>query len=118
MTHRLPVKDHLRNGNLYHPQAGGAPGPEWKLRLFRQYAAQRQLKALLRERTSPLRWTVYAGTAGGCVALALAAYFGFIHPGDWMKSGVPAIGMREALVLIAVVNGWVFITKRRVFSEP
>ena len=116
MTHELPVKDHLRNSALYHARIEAAPGTEWKCRLLRQYAVQRQVKALLQEKGSGLKWFAGIGIPGVCIALVFAAYFGFAHPGEWMKSVIPAIGMRETFLLIAMVNGWFLVSRRRMFE--
>ena len=116
MTSKLTVGDHLRNSDLYQLRAPTNPGQQWKLRLFRQYAVHAQLKPLLQERTSALRWSLYAVIAGACVALAFAVYFGFLNPAEWMKRVVPIDGMRGALAFIAVVNGWFLFARRRLFA--
>ncbi len=116
MTHKLPVRDHLRNSDLYSSPAETVPGPEWKIRLLRQYAIQKQLKSFLQESKGSLKWLVYAGIPGACIVLGFAAYFGFLDPGGWIRSVVPAFGMREALMLLAVVNIWVLVTRRRTFA--
>jgi len=122
MADRLPVKKHLRNGALYQSPMEPLPGGEWKRRLFHQYSIHRQLIVLLQERISLLKWFVCAGIPSACIALVFAAYFGFIHPGDWLEKviqtmnfDIPVIGMQEALILIAIINGWVLFTRRRIF---
>ena len=116
MTSKLTVGDHLRNGDLYQPSSATDPEQQWKIRLLRQYAVHTQLNSLLQEKTSGLRWSLYAVTAGACIVLAFAIYFGFVQPGEWTQRFVPMAGIRGALVLIAAVNSWFLVARRRLFT--
>lgn len=117
MIHKPTVGEHLRNSDLYYAPALMDPDPEWKLQLFRQYAVRSQLNLLIQEKTGVLKWLVFAGIPFLCVALVFAAYFGFIHPGEWIKKFAPAVGMKEALIVIAIVNTWILVAKRRIFAD-
>ncbi len=124
MTHRLQVKEHLRNGALYLPMTVPSLGEEWKRRLFCQYNMNKQLKAALRERTSFLKPLVCISLPIGCILLVSAGHFGLLHPGHWLEKmimianfDVPAIGLKEGLVFAAVVSGLTFLIRGRVLES-
>jgi hypothetical protein len=123
MTDTRPVQEHLRNSALYQPPMAATPGAEWKHRLYRQYFIGRQLTVLLQERIHLLKWFIYISIPVVCIALVFAAYFGFIHPGElfgsmlaYKKWNIPPVGLKEVFLLIAIVNGWVLYTRRRIFN--
>ncbi len=123
MTDKLPVKVHLCNGALYQSRIESPPGEEWKHRLLFQYCMHRQLKSLLGERKSLFKKSVYIGIPIACIALAFAAYFGFLPPADRFISIAPAvafdfppIGLKEALIFAAAIDGLTFLVRKRLFS--
>jgi len=123
MTDKLAVKGHLRNGALYQSRIESPPGEEWKRRLLFQYSMHRELKSLLEERKSLFKRSVYIGIPIACIALAFAAYFGFFPQADWFANMVstaaidfPPIGLKEALIFAAAVDGLTFLVRKRVFA--
>ncbi|MBN2242099.1 MAG: hypothetical protein JW793_05370 [Acidobacteria bacterium] len=120
MTDKLPLKEHLRNAALYRPVTESSTGGEWKRRLLLQYGMSRQINDALKTRTGMLKWFVCIGIPVACIALALAVYFGCIQPELWLDGigsmdypDVPPVGLKEALVFIAVVNGLTFLIRKR-----
>ena len=122
MTDKLQVKEHLRNGALYRPLSDPSLGGEWKRRLLYQHALNQQLKAALWESPHLLRQFICIGVPIVCIALAMASYFGLIHPKGWAEIivpdaiyNVPPIGLKEVFVFIALVNGLTLLVRKRAF---
>lgn len=122
MTHKLQVKEHLRNGALYQPVTEPSLGEEWKRQLFFQHFMHRQLKAALQERKRFHKGFICIGIPILCVLFIFAAYFGYIYPEHWFENialvvnfYIPQIGLKEILVFIGIVNGLTFFIKKRVF---
>ncbi len=122
MTHKLPVREHLRNAALYRPLTEPAPSREWKRRLLRQYSMGKQLNDALRVKTSILKLPVCIVLPTTCLFVVFAAYFGFLPLGQWFENilsldvlNVPPIGLKEIFVFAAVVNGLTFLIRRRLF---
>lgn len=120
MTDNLPVREHLRNSALYRPVTESSPGNEWKHRLLHQYNLSRQINHALKTRTGILKWFICIGVPIACIVLAFAVYFGFIQPGDWIESigsikdwNIPPMGLKEAFIFIAAVNGLTFLIQKR-----
>jgi hypothetical protein len=120
MTDRLQIKDHLRNGVLYRPVTEPSPGGEWKRRLLRQHALRQQLQTALREKSRFPKGFVCIGVPILCITLAFSLYFGFIHPEHWLENiipvvnfDIPPIGLKEALVFVAIVNGLTLLVRKR-----
>lgn len=119
---KLQVKEHLRNGALYHPVTGSSLNQEWKRRLIRQYTMNKQLNSALQERNGFLKLLICIGVPVMCLLLAFAAYFGFLQPGHWLEKivsvadfDIPPIGLKEIFLFIALVNGLTLMIKKRVF---
>jgi hypothetical protein len=124
MADRLRVKEHLRNSALYRSATVPSLDEGWKRRLLYQYTTQKFLEVALWEKYRLLKLFVYAGIPLICVALAFAMYLDYIPLQDWSKIIPPAvdfklppIGLKEALLFIAIVNGLTFLIKKRVFSS-
>lgn len=122
MSDKLQVKEHLRNGALYASPAQSSLGGDWKRRLLYRRTLHQQLKSALRERRRLLEPFVRIGVPILCVVFAFAAYFGYIHPEHWPEAvgrlpdfDVPSIGLKEAFLFIAAVNGLVFLIRKRDF---
>jgi len=123
MTHKLQVKEHLRNGALYQSLSETSLSVEWKCRLFDRHTMQRQFKAALQYKSHFLKRFVCIGIPIICITLVFAAYFGFIHTEHWYENIVQVInfdispmGLKEVLIFIAVVNGLTFLIKKRAFT--
>jgi len=123
MMHKLNVREHLRNSALYQPVTEIPLSEGWKSRLFLQYTIQKQLKAVLRERTVFSNPFVYIGVPVAFILLVTAAYYGFLRQENWIESiawmvdfEVPPIGLKETLVFAAIVNGLTLLIRKRVFS--
>lgn len=122
MTHKLPVKDHLRNAALYRPLTEPSHGTEWKRRLLRQYGMQKQLNDALYAKPDFFKWAVCIVVPVTCLLFVFAEYFGFLHLGRWFENimsiyalNVPPVGLKEIFVLAAVVNGLTFLIRKRTF---
>jgi hypothetical protein len=122
MTHKLPVKEHLRNAALYRPLTEPSPGTEWKRRLLRQYSMHKQLNHALDVKTGILRLPVCIVVPIACLFLVFAAYFGFLPLGQWFENiistdvlNIPPIGLKEIFVFAAMVNGLTFLIRKRAF---
>ena len=119
MTHELQVKEHLRNGALYRPLSEPSPDGKWKRRVFRQLMLRQQLKAALEEKLS--KKLVRIGVPVLCSAFAFAVYFGWIHPAGWFGAlaanmnnlNIPPVGLKEALIYVAIVNGLTLLVRKR-----
>jgi hypothetical protein len=122
MTHKLPVKEHLRNAALYRPLTEHSHGIEWKRRLLRQYSMNKQLNNALYVKPDFLKWTVCIVVPIACLFLVFAEYFGFLPLGRWFENiisiyvlNVPPIGLKEIFVFAAVVTGLTFLIRKRTF---
>jgi len=123
MTHKLQVKEHLRNGALYQSLPETSPSGEWKRRLFDQHTMHSQLKAALQDKPRLLKRFFCIGIPVICITLVFAAYFGFIHTEHWYENivqvinyDIPPMGLKEVFIFIAVVNGLTFFVKKRAFA--
>jgi len=121
MTHELQVKEHLRNGALYRPLSEPSLSDAWKRRVFRQFMLRRQLEAAMEERARLSKKLIRIGVPVLCALFASAEYFGWIHPASWfgmLVAGihhfkVPPVGLKEALIYVAIVNGLTLLVRKR-----
>jgi len=121
MTHKLPVKEHLRNAALYRPLTEPSIGREWKRRLLRQYSMNKQLNDALHVKIGIFKLPVCIVVPIACLSLVFAAYFGFLPLGQWFEniistidvSAIPPIGLKEIFVFAALVNGLTFLIRKR-----
>ena len=122
MTHKLQVKEHLRNKYLYQPGEETTLTGEWKHKLFNQFALQQQLKNALKETPSSFKAFYLPGAVFICFVLAISAILGFISPEHWFDNvgqmvsfDVPSIGLKEVLIFVIVLNGLTFMIRKRSF---
>ncbi len=123
MTNRLPVKEHLRNADLYRTFNEPSPGMEWKGRLLRQYSMDKQLNDALHLKNGNLKLPVCIAVPIACLFFVFNAYFGFLPLGQWFENiissidalKIPPIGLKEIFVFAALVNGLTFLIKERRF---
>ena len=120
MTHKLPVKEHLRNATLYRPLAEALRGGEWKRRCLTQYNMQKQLSDTMRLKTGTFKLPVCIVVPIVCLFLVFATYFGFLPLEQWLGLikikdilNLFPIGLRESLIFAAVVNGLTFLSMKR-----
>ena len=120
MTHKLQVKEHLRNSALYQSGAETSPSVGWKRRLFYRHSLNQQLGAALHERPRLFRRYICIGVPALAIAFAFAAYLGYIHPDFWFENigrivevDIPPIGLKESLIFIALINGWTFFLLKK-----
>ena len=123
MTHKQPVKKHLRNATLYQPRAVPSYNADWKRRLLTQSSMQKQLKDVLYSKTSILKLPACIVIPIVCLILVFASYFGFLPMEQWFENiilknamNLPRIGLNEVLVFAAVVNGLTFLVMKRKLS--
>lgn len=123
MTHKLPVKEHLRNAALYRPSTVPSHSSEWKRRLLNRYSMHNQLNDVLYSKASIFKLPVCIFVPVTCLALVFSSYFGFLPLGQWSENiiskgvlNVPPIGLKEILVFASVVNALTFLIMKRKLS--
>ena len=123
MTHKLQVKEHLRNSALYRPLSEPSLDGEWKCRLFYRRTVHSQLKVVLRKRSRLPKPFICIGVPILYIAFSFAIYFGLIHPEHWYENiipianfDIPPIGLKETLIFVAIVNGLTFLVRKRAVS--
>ena len=124
MAPKLPVKEHLRNAELYQPLDKPLYSSKWKRRLLNQYIMHGQLREVLYSKNSILKLAVCISIPVFCLFLVFTGYFGFLPPGQWLENimlknllNIPPIGLKEILIFAAMVNGVTFlIMQRKYFS--
>jgi len=123
MTHKLPVKEHLRNAALYQSLNQPLHSSEWKRRLLNQYNMQKQLNDALHLKTSIFKLPICIVVPITCLFLVFATHFGLLPLGQWLVnvinigslSMIP-IGLKEILIFAALVNGLTFLSMKQKFS--
>ncbi|MEJ2110580.1 MAG: hypothetical protein P8Z37_11850 [Acidobacteriota bacterium] len=124
MMHKLRVEEHLRNGALYTAETEPSTSIEWKHRLLNKCIPQQPLKAALIEKPHIFRLCLCIGVPALAMILGFSIFFGFIgmEPlnqfiASLSSFDIPAVGLKEALVFVGIMNIWTLFALRKRFAS-